>query len=242
MSPRCPRIRPLLFCALATTTALACGGGTRSSRTADDTDTHESRSERRSGIAASAEIGALDQNAVTRTFSAALKDLKTCLDTGARRVELLGGEIAFYVEVDASGHAQHVHAERSTLGDRDTERCMIDALKNRPWPAVQGGEKGLARNSFDFDMPNDVRPPVDWDADQVSEALGEIRDKLSSCGSRRSDLTATVYVNTDGRAIAAGVAGTDPSTEDAADCVAAALQEAQYPSPGSWPAKVTFRL
>src|SRR5690606_36769081 len=143
----------------------------------------ESSGPRRGGISASAEIGALDEDAVTRTFEGALGDLERCLHAGARRVELLGGEIAFYVEIDPSGRAQHVHAERSTLGDRETERCIADALKSRSSPAVQGGEKGLARNSFDFDMPNDVRPPVPWDGSEVAEAQSEISGKLAECRS-----------------------------------------------------------
>jgi hypothetical protein len=220
----------------------ACGGSEAPPpNTAEDAERPQDDSPRRGGLAASAEVGALDQDAVTRTFEKAMGDLQACLKKGARRVELLGGEIAFYVEVDTGGHARHVHAERSTLGDRETERCMLDVLRSQPWPQPQGGEKGLARNSFDFDMPNDVRPPVDWDGSQVSEAIDGVREKLVSCGTARG-LVATVYVDTEGRALAAGVSGEDPSAEATADCVSDVLREAKYPSPGSWPAKVTFSL
>jgi hypothetical protein len=228
---------------LLTLVCSACGGGGQApeAKTADDTEAEQGDAPEESGMNASAEIGALDERQVTKTFENALDSLQSCLHEGASRVELLGGEIAFYVEVDESGHAQHVHATRSTIGDRETERCMLDALRAEAWPKPQGGLKGLARNSFDFDMPNDVRPPVMWDGGQVSETVSEMRGKLSECG-RASDLIATVYVNTDGTALAAGVSGEDPSAEQAADCVSDVLRDAKYPSPGSWPAKVTFRL
>jgi hypothetical protein len=220
----------------------ACGGSeTPHPQTAESVDTDDAPSESRGGMAASAEVGALDPGEVTKTFEKAMSELQSCLRSGAKRVEPLGGEIAFYLEVDVDGRAQHVHAERSTLGDRETERCMLDALKSREWPKPQGGQKGLARNSFDFDMPNDVRPPVAWDGSQVSDAISEVRDKLADCGSARG-LVATVYVDTEGKAMAAGVSGEDPSAEAAADCVSGVLREAKYPSPGSWPAKVTFSL
>ena len=55
-------------------------------------------------------------------------------------------------------------------------------------------------------------------------------------------MTATVYVDPDGGALTAGVASSDDSGEEAADCVVGVLKDAKYPSPGSWPAKVTFEL
>lgn len=222
----------------------ACGGGNenqepRSAANADETEPRRETSK----MSASSEIGALDEGKVTEIFQGALDDLKQCLSAGAERNEFEGGDIAFFVKVDSSGKAIHVHAERSTLGDRDTEKCMLKALRRRSWPRPQGGDVGLARNSFGFDMPNDTRPPTDWDPGRVKETLAGLEAKLDKCKAGASgNFTATVYVDPDGAATSAGIASTDESGEDAADCLVGVLKGAKYPSPGSWTAKVTFPL
>jgi hypothetical protein len=193
-------------------------------------------------MAASSEIGALDEGKVTQTFQGVLDDLKQCLSAGASRNEFEGGDIAFLVKVDTSGKVLHAHAERSTLGDRDTEKCMLKALRRQSWPRPQGGDIGVARNSFGFDMPNDTRPPTDWDADRVRETIAGLSGKLDKCKNGASGFTATVYVDPDGAATSAGIASSDDSGEDAADCLVGVLKSAKYPSPGSWTAKVTFPL
>src|SRR5437762_12125434 len=135
--------------------APGCGGGgeeTAAPRTAADVEERRAHHET-SKMAASSEIGALDEGKVAQTFQSALGDLKRCLSAGAERNEFEGGDIAFFVKVDTDGRVVHVRAERSTLGDRETERCMLKALKKQSWPRPQGGDVGLARNSFGFDMP-----------------------------------------------------------------------------------------
>jgi hypothetical protein len=51
-----------------------------------------------------------------------------------------------------------------------------------------------------------------------------------------------MYVGTDGHALSVGVTPPDSHGEAAVDCLVGVLKEAKYPSPGSWPAKVTFTL
>ncbi|HEX4338900.1 MAG TPA: AgmX/PglI C-terminal domain-containing protein [Polyangiaceae bacterium] len=223
-------------------TCAGCGGETPEPQA----PTHETEAKPVSAhpsMSTSAEVGALDEGKVTQTFHGALKDLQACLASGAKRNELEGGDIAFLVKVDTSGRIVHAHAEKSTIGDRDTEKCMLSALRKRDWPPAEGGDVGLARNSFGFDMPNDERPPTDWDAERVASAKSDMRGKLDACKHGVSgSLTATVYVDPDGSAVTAGVATSDDSGEAAADCIVGVLKGAKYPSPGSWPAKVTFEL
>jgi hypothetical protein len=92
-------------------------------------------------------------------------------------------------------------------------------------------------------MPNDSRPPTAWDPDRVSETVSGMSSRIASCKRQaHGDVTATVYVDPDGAATSVGIAATDDSIEDAADCLVSALKDGKYPSPGSWPAKVTFPL
>lgn len=233
-----------LACAAIAATLNACGGG-QTSR-AESADEHSGQGERKSGgsgLSASAEIGALDEGKVQKTFQSALGDLQKCLAEGARRNELEGGDIAFFLKIDTSGSVIHAHAEKSTIGDRETEKCMLSSLKRKKWPEPQGGDVGLARNSYGFDMPNDVREPTAWDKGRVDATVAEISSKIDECKSgARAQLTATVYVDPEGAALSAGVSSSDESGEAAADCVVGVLKSAKYPSPGSWPAKVSFDL
>lgn len=223
--------------------SLDCGSepSGRTAKSADDDP--GASSHRGSGISATAEIGALDEAAVDRTFAKSITALERCLHDGASRVEFLGGAVSFYIEVDAGGSLSHAHLEESTIGDRSTEKCMLNALRSKSWPKPVGGDIGYARKSFDFDPPNDVRPPTDWSQDRVNEALEKLTTKIDECKTEGSGrFKATMYVGTDGTPLAVGVTPPDERGEAAVDCLVEALKGATYPSPGSWPAKVSFEL
>lgn len=219
----------------------ACGGNEPKAQAPEQTTVeHEDES---SEVAVSAEIGGLSEEKVDKTFQSALSDFQRCLDDGAKRVEFLGGSVSFFLKIDARGRVDHAHLEKSTMGDRDTEKCMLDSLRAKHWPKPVGGLHGLARKSFDFDPPNDVRAPTSWDAERVSEVVGKLSRKLSGCKKGDSGaFEATLYVGTDGTVLSAGVTPPDEAGEEAIDCLVTTLKGAALPSPGSWPAKVTFSL
>jgi hypothetical protein len=222
----------------------ACGGGSEapapklaSDAVQVDSDDHLH------GVSTSAEIGGLNEDEVEAVFKGALGALGKCLDSGSERLEFLGGKVSFSIKIDRSGKASHIHLEQSTLGDRDTEKCMISALRSRSWPKPVGGDVGLAKKSFDFDPPNDVRPPTDWDPENIEKGLEKLGDKIAECKSQSSgDFEATAYVSTEGTVMAASVTPPDEAGESAVDCLVETLRAGSFPSPGSWPAKVTFRL
>jgi hypothetical protein len=238
---------PLYFVSLCVLWLSGCGGSsTTGSQSPDEEETTTSEEHphaRGSGIAASSEVGALDEEKVNRRFEAALRSLQQCVREGANRVEFLGGSVSFYLKVDQDGRLAHAHVEESTLGDRQTEKCMLDTLGRQRWPKPQGGEMGLARKSFEFDPPRDVRPPTDWSSDRVESTLEKLGDRIGDCKSGSSGrYSVTMYVGTDGEPLAVGIAPPDERGEDAADCLVDALKSAKYPPSGSWPAKVTFSL
>jgi hypothetical protein len=209
-------------------------------KTADDRpETHERRE---GGPSVSSEIGGLDEDKVNAAFEASLSGLQRCLGEGASRVEFLGGSVSFFVKIDTAGKVDGAYLEKSTLGDRDTEKCMLAALRARSWPKPVGGEHGLARKSFDFDAPNDVRAPADYDHDHLDKGLSKIAGKLASCKSARGAYEATIYVATDGSVLSASVTPPNEDGEDAVDCLVSTLKAASFPSPGSWPAKISFTL
>lgn len=219
---------------------IACGESTPAPQTADDQVKVEP--ERRGGPSVSSEIGGLDEDKVNATFVSSLSGLQRCLQQGASRVELLGGSASFFVKIDTEGKADVAYLEKSTLGDRETEKCMLSALRSKNWPKPVGGEHGLARKSFDFDPPNDVRAPAEYDQGHLSRGLEKIAGKLGACKGSQGSYEATMYVGTDGSVLAVGVTPPSEEGESAVDCLVSTLKDASFPSPGSWPAKVTFSL
>ena len=194
-------------------------------------------------LAVSSEIGALNEDAVNRVFEKAQHGLMSCVKKGASHVELLSGDIAIYVGINQTGQAEDARLERSTLGDRDTEACMIQVLRGRTWPKPVGGRKGQVRKSFSFDMPNDARPPVEWTADDIEDTLKKLKKHVEACtGGGSGTYQITAYIDTRGSAISVGVAPPDTVGESKIDCLVTLVKGAKFKSPGSYPAKVSFEL
>ena len=97
-------------------------------------------------IGVSSEVGALNEDAVNHVFETAQNALLGCVRKGANRVELLSGDIAIFIGINGNGRAADARVERSTLGDRDTEVCMLQVLRGRAWPKPVGGRKGQVQN------------------------------------------------------------------------------------------------
>ncbi|MCA9626429.1 MAG: hypothetical protein KC766_02130 [Myxococcales bacterium] len=230
--------------ALGLLSQAACGGGDPPPKApVQDLDDDSGKRSSGSPLDVSAEIGALDEGEVTKTFEAALPDLEACMKSGASRVEFIGGAVQFSLKINQGGSLSEAYLERTTLGDRDTEKCLLTALGKRTWPSPQGGIHGLAHKGFEFDMVNDVRPPVIWDSGEVRETLDSLSDKISECKSGGAgDFEVTMYVGTSGQVLGAGVAQSNASDDTAADCIVGVLKDGKFKSPGSWPAKVSFSL
>src|SRR5690606_6779823 len=181
---------------LASSLLLGCGGeaGGTNAQVAESTPVEEAGRGR--GMQAQSEIGGLNAEDVDKVFARSLGALQACLEEGASRVELLGGAVDFFLKIDADGRIAHAHLERSTLGDRDTERCMLAALRAKTWPKPIGGTTGLARKGFEFDPPKDVRPPTDWDPAEVQETVSQLEEALTACKDGASgSFEATAYVD-----------------------------------------------
>ncbi|HEY3233187.1 MAG TPA: AgmX/PglI C-terminal domain-containing protein [Polyangiaceae bacterium] len=226
--------------------AAACGGSGAPAKDVNATPGEQQQSEHLTRLPTlQSEVGALDPDQVDKAFSDAMPQLKRCFKEGAKRVEFISGSANFFVKVDGSGRIVHAHLEQSSLGDRETEKCMLGALGNRSWPKPQAGETGFFRKSLDFDSSGDTRPPAELSGDFVAKALeeGDTPGRIRECKNGSSGrFNATMYVDTDGHVLAAGMAPPDEQGEAAVDCLVAALKNGTFPSPGSWPAKVTFGL
>jgi hypothetical protein len=198
---------------------------------------------RRGGPTFESEIGALDEAKVAATFKRLEGKLTACYAKGTERLSYLAGKVKLTVRVAKDGSARWAFMERSDLGDRETEACMLGILKAATWPKPEGGE-GMARNEMELAPGGDERPPVSWSADQLGPALKGARAALADCQRKAGTkaLTATLYVEPDGKAAAVGVSGNDEKAEDAVSCVVQTLRGLKFSSPGSWAAKATITI
>ncbi len=197
------------------------------------------------GPEVTSEVGGLNEDATSRVFARAESSLERCFRDRAKQVELLSGTVKFFVVVGQDGRAEKVLVEESDLGDRDAEICMCEVLQGQSWPKPVGGRTAHARYtaaSFELLEP-DVREPVQIPEDAAESAVAKLSRAADKCrGVGSASVIATAYIDTSGAVITAGVATSEPGLSEALDCFVEVVKTATFPSPGSYPGKLSFGL
>lgn len=192
----------------------------------------------------SQELGEIDPKLAEAALKQAQPELARCHKAGLKRVEFMAGDVKLFVRVGEDGKVRWAYFEDSTLGDRATEKCMLDAVSRASWPKPSGGDAEV-RKPFGFDA-GDAREPTAWSPEKVKDALTKHDAALKACkGGVSGSFKATLYVEPDGKegkVAAAGVAPPNKDGEARVDCLVDALKGMKLPSPGSYAAKVTFSL
>ena len=220
----------------------ACGGA------AEPTDTDSSGGETTSqhhepppddGVAIEGLMGTIRPDEVQMGMEPRMDRFLRCFSRRYDAVEVLAGEIEFGFHIDINGRVTSVYPMRSDIGDRATERCLLETAGRARFPRPHGGEAEFSY-PISIDPLQDVRPPVPWQTSQVQAAVEEQRGEIVDCGS--GPFAVTVYVAPGGSVLSAGVAVGDVEQSDALDCVAELVAGWTFPDPGSYPAKVSFSL
>jgi hypothetical protein len=115
------------------------------------------------------ELGSIDDGAIEGVFVKIGTDLEACHGAGRARVASLAGDVTVFLRIDATGKARYEYFQASTIGDRDTEKCILDLLARTTWPAPIGGEAEVT-HGFGWEAGQE-RPPVAWESDKVISAL-----------------------------------------------------------------------
>jgi hypothetical protein len=217
------------------------------------------------------ELGSIDQRAVERKFGALQGELEKCHQQGRDRVEYMSGDVKIFMRVGKDGKVRYSYFEESTIGDRDTEKCILDVLGRTTWPQPQGGEAEV-RNGFGWG-PGGERAPTQWGPEKVIGALDEAKDvkkDVQKCkAGTKGDFIVTAYVEHDdsppdekpaakpaankkhgkkagkdhgGKFKAIGIIPPNKDGADKVDCIVDALKPLKLPTPGSYAAKVTFPI
>jgi hypothetical protein len=198
--------------------------------------------ERKPALKMKSELGSVDPGAVKQAFSALDDRFMGCQKHALDRIEFVSGAVKFFVRIGEDGAARWAYLEASELGDRETEKCLLDLVMGARWPKPDGGE---AEVRYGMELPfQATRPPTDWSADKLSATLGKNGDAIDRCkAGSTARFHGTMYVGPGGKVLAAGVTAPARDADDKADCLAHVLVKMKgLPSPGSWPAKVGFDL
>lgn len=184
-------------------------------------------------------MGTIPQRAIDDRFEMKQQTFLRCFFDGSENLEVLGGRIEFYFRIANDGSVRWVIPRQSDVGDRATERCLLNIAARMKFPSPQGGDEAEFSKPLEVDSSS-PRPAVAWEASRVASTVIRQGASIRSCGA--GAFTVTAYVAPGGGVLAAGVAIADEHGLDALDCVAAAVKGWTMPDPGSFPAKVTFRV
>jgi hypothetical protein len=188
------------------------------------------------------DLGTVDRAKVDDAFSRLQTKLGDCMGQGATKIDFLSGHIHFMIRIAANGSTRWVHLVDTTVGDRSTEKCMLDQVRTMQWPPPEQGE-GQVEKAFDFDVAPGVRDAVAWEADRVSKPIKSAHSKLARCAQgSRGKYKMTAYVGSGGTVLAAGVAPPDERSDANVECLVEVVKGLKLSDPGSWPAKVSFEL
>lgn len=229
----------LLACGI--TCGVACGGEP-APKAPEAVQEEAPAPKKKPALKVNSELGSVDPGAVKHAFGALDDQFMGCQKRALDRVEVLSGSVKFFVRIGEDGAARWTYLEGSELGDRETEKCLLDVVRGAQWPKPDGGD---AEARYGMELPlQSTRPANDWNSDKVAAALGKHGDAIDKCKAGASAaFHATMYVGPGGKVLAAGMATSTKDGEDKADCLTEVLLKMKgLPSPGSWPAKVGFDL
>jgi hypothetical protein len=183
------------------------------------------------------DVGGLNQEEVDEAFSEL--GVEECIEQGSARIGELGGEFKLRLRIRKSGETRWVYLSESTLGDRETEKCLLDRAREKSWPKPLGGE-GIAEKSFAIDP---AATPVAIDAKRLRREIARARVETAKCREGiGGSFFATVYLRSDGGVRTAGIAVPNEKGEGVADCMIEALQKLRFRESRGRSGKVSFEL
>lgn len=242
---RGPMRTSLSRCVLGFVCALgaACGSSgpeIEEANSAESSGAERERPEPEDSLSVTGLRGTLSQEEIRKALDPRMPKLSRCVQKRSGDIEWLSGSMHLTFLVAVDGSVASVYPTASTMGDRETERCVLEVAKATRFPRPHGGE---AEFSWSFEVPldSDIREPVPWGQAEASSVLATYGSQVTaSCGGGVYGITA--YIDTDGKVLAAGAATSDEADADKLDCVTQAVRGWTFMSPGSYPAKLQFSL
>jgi hypothetical protein len=223
--------------------ALGCGGGEEEvvEQPVVEQDTGAERPpERNDGVQIEGLMGTITQDQVQRGIEPRMGRFESCFMNRMGELRLLRGRIELAFRVHTDGSVRWVYPRASTVGDRDTERCVIEVASTIRFLRPRGGEAEFA---YPLEWPGDEdrRPPVTMDVTRIEPLLeANSAELVSQCG--RASYAVTAYIGRGGQLLAVGASTAEQTAAANLDCVVEGVRAWEMPDPGSYPAKISFEL
>lgn len=232
---------------LAFAVVAACGtepAPVESTDSGEATSGGEETTAQRDAVQIEGLMGTISADHVERGIEPRMGRFLRCFQDRYGSLEVLGGRFEMAFRVHTDGTVRWVYPKDSTIGDRETERCLLHVAAGIHFHPPRGGEAEFSY-PLSLDTAEDVRPPLNWDESRVDDVVAEggpaLLSRCRPAGSRAS-YRVTAYVMPGGHVQAAGAATDDPDAAEGLDCVADAVRGWDMPDPGSYPAKVHFEV
>ncbi len=194
------------------------------------------------GMSIEGQLGTLPQPRVRAALHAAEAQLTACFTQRLEAIPCLSGRVGFKIRVGTDGAVRWVMPTSSTMGDRDTERCMQQALAHADFGLPCGGEAEITW-AMELDGGPDARPATEWPPSRLNTLLRQRRAALAACrNGSTAALAVTLYAAPDASVATAGASIPEPEVEAVADCVLREVRAWRLPSPGSWYARTTVNI
>lgn len=227
---------------LASLAMVGCGGGEAAEQTAEVEEEETSGGDQNGtdadGVGITGLLGTIRPDQVENALNPRMPRFVRCFSQRMSEVEYLGGEIRMSFRVHADGTVAWVFNEESDIGDRDTERCVLDVARGTHFPRPSGGEAEF-HWGFGMDPPEDVRPPLSWEASALGDSAGDVSALSRECRARGTHHI-TAYIAPEGAVVAAGGTTPDADSDETLDCILEGVRAITMPDPGSYAAKITF--
>ncbi len=225
--------------------------------------------ERDDGITMSGTLGTIAEADITQAFRRRWPDVTRCSQQAQARQHYLTGTIELRLRVGRDGVPIRAYIERSTLGNYETERCVLEIARAVTFPPPHGGPEA------EFSFPIEVRPRasspyvVAWEEARVAPSLEKNRKDVGICrgdpapaapkkkGARPkvvkaekqvvrptrvelpANLALTMYIAPGGRVASAGLAAAGPIDDTFATCLMGKAKAWKLDDPRSQIAKLT---
>lgn len=186
-------------------------------------------------------LGQIDPDQARATLERRMDSFMRCYSQRLSSVEYLAGNVELTLRIGTEGSVRWAFVSQSTMGDLETESCLLGVAQGASFPRPRGGEAEF-RYPLEFEPGDGVRPPLSWGRERIASLLGQRRRDLAGCSLGGGSVSVTAYVEPGGRVAAAGAASSARDAANAASCVVQAISAWTFPDPGSYAAKVTFTV
>lgn len=193
------------------------------------------------GMVVDGMVGTLSTDEIQRGIESRMLRFESCFARRMETVHPLRGHIDLAFRVNRDGSVLEVYPKTSSVGDRDSEQCLVSVARTIRFRPPRGG---IAEFSFPLEWPGDeeVRPAVEWTIDRIARALESSGPAVARQCSLAGPVEVTAYVSPGGAVLTAGANQSASDQTPATDCVVEAVRAWSLPDPGSYPAKITFSI